>query len=294
MPHTIKNDILEVHIDQPMKGYSYSRFDWTGKITEVKYRNIPVTTIERTDNIDSNLFGKGLYNEFGIETALGFEEIETGDWFHKIGVGALKKEDKPYLFSDPYEIRPAGFEIETKPYKIIMQCRSEVLNGYAYLLKKEFIIKENTLVIRYHLKNTGEKGIHTDEYVHNFMAINKAPIGKDYVLRFPFHFEEDRFEMFVNPEKQLAPGPNEIRFNGSPREQFFISHLNGRETVPASWELQNTKHKLGVRERMSFSTEKVNLWGWEHVVSPELFQQISIEPGDTSEWSRTYEFFELE
>ena len=294
MPHILKNKTLEVHLDLPMEGYSYSRFDWSGKITKVKYRNIPMTTIERTDNIDPNLFGKGLYNEFGIETALGFEEIETGDWFHKIGVGALKKDNKPYLFSDPYEIRPARFEIETKPNQVFIQCVSETLNGYAYVLKKEFSIQESTLLIHYQLQNTGNKSIHTDEYIHNFMAINQAKIGKEYVLKLPFRFREKGFEMFVNPEQHVAPGSENIGFNGSPREQFFISHLNGGETVPASWELQNIRHKLGVREYGSFSTEKVNLWGWEHVVSPELFHQISIEPGDTSEWSRTYEFFELE
>ncbi|MBT8179884.1 MAG: hypothetical protein HKP60_12275 [Eudoraea sp.] len=293
MPCTLKNNTLEVHLDLPMEGYSYSRFDWSGKITKVKYRDIPMTTIERTDNIDPDLFGKGLYNEFGIETALGFDEIETGDWFHKIGVGALKKHNTSYLFSDSYEIRPARFEFETKANTLIIRCVSETLNGYAYLLQKEFTIKESSLLISYQLQNTGEKSIHTDEYAHNFLAINQAKISKDYVLKFPFHFKEKGFEMFVNPEQQLTLNFGDIGFNGSPKEQFFISHLNGIENVPASWELQNLNHKLGIREHGSFSTNKVNLWGWEHVVSPELFHQISIEPGETTEWSRTYEFFEV-
>ncbi|MBT8223262.1 MAG: hypothetical protein KJN96_08860, partial [Eudoraea sp.] len=47
-----------------------------------------------------------------------------------------------------------------------------------------FTIQENSLLISYQLQNTGEKSIHTDEYVHNFLAINQAKISKDYVLKF--------------------------------------------------------------------------------------------------------------
>lgn len=47
---------------------------------------------------------KGLYNEFGIENALGFEETEIGDWFHKIGVGLLKKDSNTYSLNNEYEI----------------------------------------------------------------------------------------------------------------------------------------------------------------------------------------------
>ena len=293
MPHALSNNFLEVQLDFPLEGYSFSRFDWTGKITQVLFKGVPVTTCERTDQVDPDLFGRGLYNEFGIDRAFGFDEVKTGGWFHKIGVGALKKKDKAYLFSDAYEIRPAQFEFETNPTGVRIRCIPETLSGYSYILEKEIVIQGNSLLIHYTFQNTGEKSIYTNEYVHNFMAVDQARIDKDYVLKFPFHIQESGLEMFVNPEQRVALGPRKIGFNGSPQEQFFISHLNGDETVPASWELQNLNHKIGVSERGSFSTKKVNLWGWKHVVSPELFHEISIEPGKASKWSRTYEFFEV-
>lgn len=294
MPCILKNNSLEVHFDLPLEGYNFSRFDWTGKITEISFKNVPVTTTERTDKVNPNHFGRGLYNEFGIETALGFEEARPGEWFHKIGVGALQKTDAPYLFSAPYKIRPTQFEVTREANKLIVVCHSESLNGYAYELKKEISLQEISLTIQYQLNNTGQKPITTDEYVHNFMGINQDLIGKEYELRFPFELDQDAFDMLVNPEGKMGFGKREVSFNATPQEQFFVSHLNGTQKVPALWELLHLKSKIGIRETGSFSTQKVNLWGWKHVVSPELFHQISVQPGDTSKWSRTYECFELE
>lgn len=293
MPYILKNKTLEIHIDLPREGYNFSRFDWTGKVAQVMFEGVPVTTTERTDKADNNLFGKGLYNEFGIESAIGFEEIDPGNWFHKIGVGALKKTEAPYQFTTPYEIRPAIFHTEPLPEKLRISCASDNLNGYAYRLTKEFSIYQNSLSIGYRLENTGQKAIKTDEYVHNFMGVDQELMGKDYKLHLPFKFEQDEFKMLVNPERKMTLGSNKISFNGMPEEQFFISHLNGSKTVRAHWELQQLKSKIGIRETGSFPTQKVNLWGWEHVISPELFHSISIEPGENQEWSRIYEFFKL-
>ncbi len=294
MPHILKNDILEVHLDLPLEGYNFSRFDWTGKITKVRFQGIPMTTIERTDNIDRDHFGKGLYNEFGIESAIGFDEIQPGEWFHKIGIGALKKVEGPYQFTTPYEIRPAKFNVQPFEEMLQITCASDTLNGYAYLLSKEFCLEQNGLLINYQLENTGDKSIVTDEYVHNFMGIDQGLIGKEYKLHLPFQLKEQEFEMLVNPEGKMELRTEETTFNGTPKEQFFISHLNGSKTVPAIWELHHLKSRTGIRETGSFNTQKVNLWGWEHVISPELFYQISLKPGETSNWSRTYECFEIE
>nr|WP_304608083.1 hypothetical protein [Lentiprolixibacter aurantiacus] len=235
----------------------------------------------------------GLYNEFGIESAIGYEETEPGDWFHKIGVGALKKTEGPYQFTTSYEIRPAIFQVEPLPNKLRISCISDNLYGYAYKLTKEFSLEENVLSIGYQLDNIGQKAIATDEYVHNFMGIDKGLIGKDYELNLPFKLEQNEFQMLVNPEEKMTLRSKEISFNNTPQEQFFVSHLNGSKTVRAQWELHHLKSKIGIRETGSFSTQKVNLWGWEHVVSPELFHKISLNPGKRVSWWRRYDFFPL-
>ena len=293
MAHILKNKNLEIHVDLPDENYNFSRFDWTGKIVEVIFQNIQLSSIENTDCQNEHYFGKGFYNEFGIDTALGFDETDIGGWFHKIGVGLLKKDDTQYLFNKNYEIKPAEFKIISESNRLFISCKSKTINGYSYLLKKEIELQENSFTIKYCLQNTGEKDINTDEYVHNFTAINKALIGNNYILKFPFQLKPELFADTVNPEQKVDIGQNDIKFNSSPKEPFFFSNLTGSENVDARWELINLESKIGITETGNFQTNKVNLWGTKHVISPELFFNIFIKPGQSTEWSRNYNVYKV-
>ena len=294
MPHLLKNKDLIVRVDLPEEGYSFSRFDWTGKISEVTYKNVAIAGRERPDTRDEDSFGRGFYNEFGIDTALGFEEAEIGGWFHKIGIGLLKKDGPEYLFHKKYPIRPAQFNWKKDFEKIVLTCTSEEVNGYSYVLEKEIRLEKNGFNIHYKLRNTGEKKISTQEYVHNFMTIDKNLMGPGYVLSFPFEIQAQKFGETVNPEGLVDIGSKSVKFKGKPNEQFFFSNLSGDENVKAWWELIHLKSKVGVRETGSFETGKINLWGWRHVISPELFVNIHINPGQSTEWSRNYEIFSID
>ena len=203
MTHIIKNNTLEIGVDLPLEKYEGSRFDWSGKISSVRFENLPLTTIEDTESKDVDFLGKGLYNEFGITSPVGFKETPLRGWFHKIGVGLLKKEHKDYLFYRNHLIKPASFDVNYENDKIKIICKSELINGYSYLLKKEITVSENSFIIDYSLHNTGEKKIITDEYVHNFMAINNALIGEDYTLKFPFSINPSLFDETVNSENKV-------------------------------------------------------------------------------------------
>lgn len=293
MTHILKNENLEIHIDLPLEKYNFSRFDWTGKIVKVKFQNIQLSTNERTDYQNEDYFGKGFYNEFGIDTALGFDETDIGGWFHKIGVGLLKKDDTHYLFSKNYEIKPAKFKISSESNRLFINCESETINGYSYVLKKEIELQENGFTIKYCLQNTGVKDIITDEYVHNFTAINKALIGENYILKFPFQLKPELFEETVNPEQKVDIGPNDVTFKGTPEEPFFFSNLTASKNVDARWELVNLESKIGISETGSFQTNKVNLWGTKHVISPELFFNVAVKPGQSTQWSRNYTVYKV-
>ena len=291
MPHLLKNKNITVQIDLPDEGYGFSRFDWTGKIGKVTFKNIPVSGRERPDNRDQDFFGRGFYNEFGIDSALGFEEAEMGGWFHKIGIGLLKKDLPDYLFHKKYTIRPARFKSKGDTKKIILTCRSEAFNGFSYVLEKEIRLEDDGFRIQYRLHNTGDKKISTQEYTHNFLAIDEKLMGPGYVLRFPFLIQPEKVGETVNPEGLVDLGSKSVEFNGTPREQFFFSNLSGDENVKAQWELIHLPSKVGVRETGSFKTGKINLWGWRHVISPELFMSVEADPGESTQWSRNYDVF---
>jgi hypothetical protein len=294
MTYLLKNKNLEICIDLPMENYQFSRFNWTGKITSVKFKGIPISTQEKMNGDPDNVFGKGFYNEFGIELPVGFDEVKEGDDFIKIGVGALQKEGKKYAFSHAYHIKPASFKHFKDFNKLTLHCNSGNVNGYSYELHKEIELLDSGFEIRYRLKNTGEKTISTNEYCHNFLAIDKELMSSNYILKFPFDLKQDLFDELLNPERKVIVNREHITFNDTPEEQFFYGNLTGNKTVPASWELINTKSKIGISESGNFTTSKINLWGWKHVISPELFFDIDLKAGQETEWSRTYQVFELD
>lgn len=293
MPYILKNNNLEIEIDYPNENYNFSRFDWTGKITKVKFQDLPVSTFETTNCENEHIYGKGFYNEFGIDTALGFEDTDVGGWFHKIGVGLLRKDDNEYQFSKKYDIKPAKFEITNDSNKTIMLCNSESVNGYSYFLKKEIEIHENSFSIKYFLKNTGQKDIITDEYTHNFIALNNDMIGTNYILKFPFDLKTKFFNETVNTEQKVNICKNEFSFNDSPNDPFFFSNLSGNENVDSKWELLNIQNNIGISEIGDFKTNKINLWGWKHVISPELFFNIFLKRNQSTEWTRTYNVYKI-
>lgn len=294
MSQLLKSNNLEIKIDLPVSGYNFSRFDWTGKIVSVKYKGIEIAGVEQLNVVNKNLFGKGFYNEFGFDKPVGFYEAKNGDYFHKIGIGLLKKDGSEYEFSNNYEIRPAKFNFSVTNNRIITECISQSANGYSYTLIKQIEVLESSFYVKYCLKNNGEKTIVTNEYNHNFLAINNELVGSDYILNFPFDIQPLFFKETVNPEEKVKIGKNKITFNGIPNEQFFFSNLSGNDCVDATWELINTKTKIGIREVASFKTARVNLWGWKHVISPELFFDINLESNNSVEWARTYSIFDLD
>ena len=290
---SLKNKHLHLVIDHPGENYCGSRFDWTGKIVDLKFQNIPILTREKPAAENEHLFGRGLYNEFGIDSALGFEETEMGGWFHKIGIGLIKKVSRSYDFNKTYEIKPALFSVLHEKDKLIICCTSESLNGYAYRLKKEIELLENRFSINYTLDNTGEKKILTREYNHNFIGINEDSIGKNMVLKFPFQMNSEGFEEVVNPGNKVKINTSELKFKETPKEPFFFSKLSGNKVVDAQWELHDLNSKIGIRETGNFQTQSINVWGSKHVISPELFIELQIPPGHSKKWSRTYEVFTL-
>lgn len=294
MPHLLKNKNLEIHFDLPLENYQGTRFDWTGKITQVKFQGIHMVTLEQPTLENETAFGKGFYNEFGIDSALGYDATKVGEWFHKIGVGLLKKEtNTPYDFNKDYPLKPANFKVNTSTDKIIIHCSGEKNKGYAYALQKTITLHLNGFHIKYELKNTGEKDLVTEEYTHNFIGINHDLMGKDTILKFPFLIQPQAFKETVNPEEKVLIGQQDITVVAPPSKPFFFSDLSGGKKHTAAWEINNLKHKLRISETGSFQTNKINLWGWQHVISPELFHRIAVQPGQTSEWSRNYHIHKI-
>ncbi len=291
MSFKLNNEYICLDIQEPGEHYKGARFDWTGQIIQITFLNKHTFCTTETLNRDEfNKKGRGLYNEFGIDQPVGYNNCPIGSEFPKIGVGLLtRKSKKTYDFFEDYEIKPYSFSFQNAKAQFI--CKAETTQEYSFELDKRIVLDKNTFTINYSLFNFGNKVIKTNEYVHNFLSINKKKIDASYKLLFSFPIKPEKFAQSVNPENAVQINKDSISWNSTPKEQFFFSNINTRYNRKENWTLIHLIDKVGIRESTNFKVQKINLWGAEHVISPELFFQLNAAPGKRISWSRSYEVF---
>ncbi|AFN73360.1 hypothetical protein MROS_0116 [Melioribacter roseus P3M-2] len=286
MPVELKNNKLSLIIELPEEGYSGARFDYTGKIRRVIYNGIEFGTTE-SEKYDLKK-GCGFFNEFGIDSPLGYDEIKPGEEFIKPGVGYLIKEsDKPYDFFFEYKFRPFDFDYCIEQGKIIYRylCNS---SGYVFEAEKEIALTGNQFDIKYKIENKGDKVIRTNEYVHNFISVNSEKISGTYRLIFPFEIIKEEIHKVIDKENNLIFGGNFLSWKNEPQTEYFLENINCN--CKAEWRIINRTYGCMISEMGNFAASKINLWGKRHVVSPELYKKIELNPGEKDEWIRTFTF----
>lgn len=284
---TLHNRYLSVEIAKPGSVYTGARFDWTGFITQVKLGNRHTFCAHESLVPGRGTGGIGLCSEFGIEIPVGYNEAQPGEAFPKLGVGLLKRPNKgPYHFYRPYEI------VERFPIKVTTQvdvasfvvepvpCR-----GYAAQLSKTIRLYDNQLEITCSLANTGEKTIVTREYYHNFVGIDNQLVGSDYCLNFPYFVRIENKKPAV-----LNVYEKKISFKNKLAKDFYCRLDGHSRTEKAQWELVLTSNGTTMREYDDFTPARVAVWGTRHVISPEIFIDIHLQPGRIKNWTRRYEF----
>ncbi len=234
--------------------------------------------------------GSGLCNEFGIDQPVGYEDARPGELFPKLGIGLLRRPDgKAYSFGRPYEVaRPFPLQLEAGPDQAVIHVEPLDCRGYAARLIKTIRVRENWLEIAYALENPGQKAILTHEYVHNFVGIDRQPIGPDYCLRFPSPLQLDTKASAGLDALAIQGG--EIAFRG-PLASLYLRPRGYTRSDAPQWEMQLQSNRAGLREVDDFRPVRVVVWGTFHVLSPEIFVGLSLSPGASQVWTRRFEFF---
>lgn len=288
----LSNGILTVDIAD-IGEYKGTRFDWTGFITQVTLAEGNHTfCVPESLKPGEGTGGRGLCNEFGISRAIGYDEVPIGGWFPKPGVGLLQKDDAQlYRFEKDYSVIPFTKEIEVEKEAVKYRVEPMEYNGYAMQLTKTISLQGDQLKIQYDLHNLGDKPFETEEYTHNFIGIDGLPTGKDFELRLPGELKVEEPESSYT-EKLLEVSNNRLTWNGNPDKAFYCK-LGGWEASQAdfNWELIHKPSGTGVCESGDFPVARMALWGERHVISPEVFVNISVLPRQSKSWSRIYRFF---
>jgi hypothetical protein len=287
----LENETIHLDIEEPGEGYVGSRFDWTGKITQIIFRGRHTfCTEETTEPANLHRGGRGLFNEFGIDAPIGYEGCPVGDVFLKPGVGLLTRvSEEPYDFFFPYPVAPGVTRWEVNDRSVSFEFRCATPRGHDIVLRKEIVLDGSAFSIDYALTNRGATTLRTNEYVHNFLAINREPLGPAYRLTCSFPLSTAGFSEILNPGDVAFLRGDRALWSQAPASPFFFGGLRPATDGTVSWHLEHTKQRLAIQESVGFAVPRFSLWGAGHVVSPELFKGIEIPAGGTTRWTRSYQ-----
>jgi hypothetical protein len=300
---------VRVYLPHPERGYYRStRFDWSGVIAGVEYQGHrfygPWFT-RREEGIRDFVYREadivagpqsavtGPAEEFSRPQ--GYQTAKPGETFVKVGVGVLrKKDDAPYSAYATYDVASTGqWEIEEGPGSLLLvQSVNDAASGYGYEYQKTLRVTPGRpeLVIEHRLRNTGRLSIETPQYNHNFLTLDGAPTGPDFVITVPFPIQTPK-----PPDPALA----EIRGN----QIVYTKVLTGEERVtfqldgygkdPKAYDIrvENRRTGAGFRVTADRPLARLMLWSIRSVISMEPFVDVTTAPGQTTTWKYTYTYF---
>ena len=284
----LENGRLSVEVALPGTYYKGSRFDWNGFVTQVTLDGTHTFCVPESLTTGHGTGGCGLCGEFGIHEPVGYDDAAVGGCFPKIGVGTVTKPDvSRYDFSRSYEFTPFKTEIDKSGSSIEFYSDQAYCNGYSLIYEKRISLEGSCLKMEYLLKNTGIKTVHTTEYCHNFIGIDGENVGRGYTLSLPY------IPVIASlPSAMERAADNGLTWKDEGWENAFYCIIGGYKLERShSWDIYSSRKGAGVREYDDFIPAKFALWGMRHVISPEVFMDINVKPGEILAWTRRYEFY---
>lgn len=276
---------LCVEVDEPGTTYAGSRFDWSAFITQVTLDGVHRFCVpEARDGTGTG--GIGLCAEFGITRPVAFDAVPPGGEFPKLGIGRLRRTDgKAYDFFRPYHVNPAPVDVEGTEGRLTFRTTHAECAGIAARIEKVLTICANELRIDTRLENTGAATIATDEYVHNFIAVDALPFGPDYSLELSESLD------FEGLDPSLAPEERRIGWRTPPvAKSYFRGQALPAQTGRFVWTLRHASSGCSIRETVTGPCSRFHLYGTLDLVSPEVFVDIHLAPGEAQSWQRVYRF----
>jgi hypothetical protein len=275
--------------------YRGTRFDWSGVIANLEYKGHSYfgKWFEKYDpKIHDAIMGP--VEEFRTnDSALGYDQAKPGETFVKIGVGVLRKPDEPaYKFSTQYEIVNGGkWRTQTFGDRVISTHTLTDSSGYAYVYTKtvRLVKGKPEMVIEHRLKNTGKRPFETSVYDHNFFVMDGQPSGPDFAVKFPF----DVKTVADVSATAITKGNALTYVRELPTGESVYTELKGYGGTSKDYDIrvENTKEKIGAHIVGDKPLSKLVFWSIRKTVCPEAYVSMKVEPGKTSEWKITYEFY---
>ncbi len=280
---TLSNGELELLIMPPDSRTGYYRgvrFDASGIIAQAAYGGH--TYFQGTEKTSSSR-GTGTIEEF--RAPVGYDDAAPGEPFLKVGVGVLRRDEKPYRHSTEYGVVERG-EWTVTAGDLWMQFEQTVNTafGYAYTYRKKITLLPDRpeFTIDHEFTNTGSKPIRTNNYCHNFIRFDERPVSPDYAATFNGGLKTPDMESAfyqidgytLRPSRELADG-----------ETYGIPITTNYDITVSNRSTETGIHITGDRPLSS-----LYFYSWRGAMSPEPYVDVNVEAGKSMTWQTRYSF----
>lgn len=285
-PLLLRNSRLKIEIARPDASPIGSRWDRSGFIRQITLDERHTFCGEE----GGGNWGAGLCSEFGMHTALGYNEIAPGEWFPKLGIGLVRRlDDGPYDFSENTEVKPFPLFVDEATDWVRFRFEPVPCLGFAARFEKTVSVDENRLRVECRLENVGERLIRSEEYNHNFLRFNERETGAGYHLRSSMDLHD--LEIENEAENQSVKfEPQGLAWRAAPQKAFYGAMNLSGASQNEWWELRNDQTQTSVRETGSSAPIRFALFVTARAICPEMFVSIEVEPNQTQTWTREWTF----
>ncbi len=264
--------------------YGFTRFNHSAFVPDVAYRGVRFGQPEMTDPQRPTTKGAGLCCEIicpEVETS-----VAVGEEYLKPGIGYVTRTAEPwriYGVNPPY--RPLETAVTAQSDRILFVTETEQVAGYAYRECRRLLAEDGRLTLSVHFENQGEKPLAFTEYCHNFISLGDLQTSPAHHLALPCVEA-----LTLDPEKShMRAEEGGVSWLGIPGVFFNVFDRTRRAEGPA-WRLTHENSSVSISETVDFTPVKLTVWGLEHVISPEVFIAVRLEPGESAEWTRVWTF----
>jgi hypothetical protein len=296
---------LKLYLPAGEKGYYVgSRFDASGVVGRAEYKGHSFFGPWQRRDPKTHDHIMGTAEEFSMFSPPGFEEVQAGGVFYKIGVGELvrkeapvkdkktgKMEPQPYAFHGCHEIARRGEWKVTHGKDWVQFVQDfEGQRGWAWHYTKRVSLVQGlpSFTISRRLENTGTKLIDTTHYCHHFTIIDDEPIGPDYRVHLAFEARakelkgagaevKDRQIVLLRP---LGPG------------QSVWADLTGMRgtALDNAAVIENRKTRARLKITGDRPVVLYRFWATHRAACPEPFVAVKLVPHLAMTWQNTYTF----
>ncbi|MHB9032766.1 MAG: hypothetical protein ACYC6L_06935 [Anaerolineae bacterium] len=267
------------------------RFDRAGFISQVTLDGVHrFCTAEPANLAHPCSGGVGLCSEYQANALA--QEAGIGEQFLKPGIGLFTKtESGDYIFHKRYEAELCPISWESSPDEIAFTTEPLPCRGYALRLFKTLSLHGTVLSMTMTVDNLGEKALEITEYCHNFITLDHLPLGPGYQLAFSGIAPQTGK---LSPERNgTFTAQGKVFSFSAYNARAAMAHIAPEETLPGdsfAWELSHKASPARIREEDSFHPRGAAIWAIDHIISPEVFQCVMLQPGEKSSWARTWTF----